>query len=153
MTIPNLIILTFEPADLVELLALERHSVHRREQRSPEKFLFATSSLGELIIVAVLDGNIVGYIAYSMPEPPFKLNIGLYRILVNKETRQRGIGQALLNEVLAISAQQQYDWIESNGVPVNDNACRQFLLKNGFVDAGALSHQYDYLSMSRGKRA
>jgi ribosomal protein S18 acetylase RimI-like enzyme len=150
MTVANLLVRPFDTADLPSLMLLEQSSVSpRAERRSRKHFKFMLNSVNELIMVAVLDDQIVGYIGYSMPRRPFCPKLGLHRIVVNKELRRRGIGQALLNAVLALRNSDFCNGVSCNGVPVKDEASQKFLYKNGFEDAGALSHQYIYRSMDR----
>ncbi len=151
MNINDLVVRPFEAVDLSALLVLEQNSVAPAEQRSPKSFDSILSSLHEQILVAVLDRQIVGYVGYTMPSPPFQLMVILHRIVVNKDLRRRGIGQSLLNEVLAISA-RQYDCIGTNRVPVEDKVSQQFLSKNEFEDAGAQAYQCTHCNMALRKR-
>lgn len=150
MSIANLIIRPFDRADLPALIALEQSSI-ADDPRLEDSFHCWLDSFHELILVAILDGEIVGYAGYHLPGPPFSLSLTINRVVVNKNVRRRGIGQALLNELLAISA-KHFDCTYTNAVPRNDPVCHQFLLKNEFVDAGAQAYQWKRFNMSRRKR-
>ena len=90
MTTATLVIRPFQATDLPVLVALEETSVGNEERRLHADFEFAQSTVRELILTAVLDGDIVGYVGFTMPSPPFCLSVGLERIVVRTDRRRRG---------------------------------------------------------------
>jgi [ribosomal protein S18]-alanine N-acetyltransferase len=148
MVIANLTVRPFQPDDLASVSALEQSSVVPQEQRPLERIQSWLSSGHEQGLVAVLDGQIVGYAGYDPPVGPFSRCVSLHRIVVQKELRRRGIGQALLDEVIRIAAEYQ-DRVFTNSVPVEDKVVQQFLYKNRFKDAGMHAYQCTHCNMVR----
>ncbi len=144
MTISDLIVRPFDAADLSAILSLEQDSA--AEPRPVKHF-----SPNEVMLVAVLDRQIVGYAHYVMPSPPFAVYLLIHRLLVKKALRRRGIGQALLTALITIS-DQHFSCVYTTAVPVGDDACRQLMLKNEFEDAGMQAYQCQRYNMLRAKR-
>ncbi|MFN7976096.1 MAG: GNAT family protein [Acidobacteriota bacterium] len=146
----SLVVRRAEPDDAEEMLAATREVLEEGEfvvtapdeLRSPdaqrEHVAKAASDPGGLVLVALIDGRIVGSLAFHSGEKRRMAHSGTFGLSVVKESRDRGVGRALIEALLAWARASPQ--IEKVCLAVYPDNVRGLALyrKLGFVEEGRL---------------
>jgi ribosomal-protein-alanine N-acetyltransferase len=124
-----------KPDELGEVMEIDRLTWHRPlPEREWRKALLARRVT---CAVAVLDGRIVGYMAYK----DFRDFLHLYKIAVRPEFQGRGIGRALVRRLKMTLMRRGREHIQIN-VRRDDLRARRFWRRNGFASLGVAAGYY-----------
>jgi ribosomal protein S18 acetylase RimI-like enzyme len=100
-----------------------------------QAFLVCTKERGNLIVVAVLDGKLVGWANLFRGRHEFRRHVMELSMGVVRGFRGMGIGTALMDYALKWAVEQGFEKV-TLGVRANNERAKALYLKFGFVEEG-----------------
>jgi RimJ/RimL family protein N-acetyltransferase len=113
-------------------LLRSRFEMSVEEERA---FIAKAKAQGNLILLAILDGELVGWVSLFRARHEFRRHTGQMGISVIREYRGIGIGTALMHYALDWAAKQGLEKINL-GVRASNERARALYRKFGFVEEG-----------------
>jgi RimJ/RimL family protein N-acetyltransferase len=92
----------------------------------------------EASIVAVAGGRVIGHLGISREEHPVTRHIASIGMMVAADSRNRGVGSALLEEAIRWAREMRVEKLALSVYPDNESG-RALYRKFGFVEEGRLS--------------
>ena len=90
----------------------------------------------ETVLVAEIDGEVVGVIGFSSPNRKRLTHTGSIMMMISKDHRSKGLGKVLLQELLAWAEQHPLIEKVSLGVLSTNHRAISLYKKMGFVEEG-----------------
>jgi phosphinothricin acetyltransferase len=101
---------------------------------------FATKQAHHFPVIGCEDDDhrLLGFASYGTfrDRPAYKYSIE-HSIYVHKDYRGRGVGRALLQQLIVVAADQEYDMM-IGGIDAENTGSIAFHKKSGFVEAGVI---------------
>ncbi|ARS88718.1 GNAT family N-acetyltransferase [Natrarchaeobaculum aegyptiacum] len=109
-------------------------AIRADENRERMRETLAAHAAADALLVARLDGTVVGFASFSIERGALELDVTrgtLSNLYVDPDYRDQGIGTALLEEVEASLAERGVDVVRLEVMAANESA-RRFYRKRGY---------------------